>query len=248
MRKYYVARTCPYIDKLTTVDLMWNMYGLSVFSIEEQWERDLVYLTKSYEEVSEEIGRWGVKHFGEVRAEVKVTNEDPLSEDEEYALSQGGPKVKIKLPKERIDAAISFMKIAAKLVIEDHFDRKFLTLKAEESKLEQYLWGTQVREANNLEGETPILNNIAAAKGISVAEVAEGVLAGHTKFNQKVAALYKEMLDLKQKFKEASTIKDLNVLWRDYMGVPLPTSQQIERGEVLEDEYTATDTNPGLQF
>ena len=54
--------------------------------------------------------------------------EDPLSEDEEYALSQGGPK-KIKLPKERIDAAISFMKIAAKLVIEDHFDRKFLTLK-----------------------------------------------------------------------------------------------------------------------
>ena len=75
--------------------------------------------------------------------------------------------------------------------------------KAEESKLEQYLWGTQVREANNLEGETPILNNIAAAKGISVAEVAEGVLAGHTKFNQKVAALYKEMLDLKQKFKRS---------------------------------------------
>ena len=248
MRKYYVARNCPYIDKLTSVDLSWNMYGLTVFAIESQWVRDLVYLTGSLEEISEDMGRWGVKHFGEVRAEVKVTDEDPLSEDEEYALSQGGPKVKIKLPKERIDAAISFMKIAAKLVIEDEFDRKFLTLKAEESKLEQYLWGTQVREANNLEGETPILNNIAAAKGISVAEVAEGVLAGHTKFNQKVAALYKEMLDLKQKFKEASTIKDLNVLWRDYMGIPLPTSQQIERGEVLEDEYTATYTNPGLQF
>ena len=141
------------------------------------------------------------------------------------------------------------MKIAAKLVIEDEFDRKFLSLKAEESKLEQYLWGTQVREANNLEGSTPVLNNIAAVKGISVAEVAEGVLAGHTNFNQKVASLYKEMLDLKQKFKEASTIKDLNVLlWRDYMGIPLPTSQQIERGEVLEDEYTPTYTNPGLQF
>ena len=65
------------------------------------------------------------------------------------------------------------VKIAAKLVIEDHFDRKFLTLVAERSKLEQYLWGTQVREANNLEGETPILSNNIAAKGISVAEVAE---------------------------------------------------------------------------
>ena len=50
MRKYY-SKDLSHIDKLTTVDLMWNMYGLSVFSIEEQWERDLVYLTKSYEEV-----------------------------------------------------------------------------------------------------------------------------------------------------------------------------------------------------
>ena len=102
------------------------------------------------------------------------------------------------------------------------------------SKLEQYLWGTQVREANNLEGETPILNNIAAAKGISVAEVAEGVLSGHTKFNQKVAALYKEMLDLKQKFKEASTIKDLNVLWRDYMGIPLPILNKLKKVKFLK--------------
>ena len=37
------------------------------------------------------------------------------------------------------------MKIAAKLIIEDEYDRKFLSLKAEESKLEQYLWNAQVR-------------------------------------------------------------------------------------------------------
>jgi len=227
---------------------MWNMYGVSVFSIEEQWKRDLVYLTGSCEEISEDVGRWGTKHFGEIRLEVKVTDEDPLSEDEEYSISQQGAKVKIKLPQERIDAAITFMKLSAKLVIEDQYDRKFLSLKAEESKLEQYLWGTQVREANNLEGSTPILNSIAAAKGIEVAEVATSVLAGHSKFNEKVNALYKEMLDIKQEFKAAATIKELNVLWQKYMGIPMPNAQSVERREVEEDKFTPTPVTPGLQF
>ena len=39
------------------------------------------------------------------------------------------------------------MKVAAKLIIEDEYDRKFLTLKAEESKIEQYLWNAQIEEA-----------------------------------------------------------------------------------------------------
>ena len=123
------------------------------------------------------------------------------------------------------------MKLTAKLVIEDQYDRKFLSLKAEESKLEQYLWGSQVREANNLEGSTPVLNTIANAKGVTTAEVAKGVLAGHDKFNQKVVALYKEMLELKQKFISASTIKELNTLWETYMGIPFPTGG-AEEGHV----------------
>lgn len=248
MRKYYVARTCHEIDKIETVDLMWNMYGVSLFSIEEKWVRDLYRLTGSCEEVSETVGRWGSKHFGEIRLQVKVTDEDPLSVDDEYALSQQGAKIKIKLPQERIDAAITFMKLTAKLVIEDQYDRKFLSLKAEESKLEQYLWGSQVREANNLEGSTPVLNTIANAKGITTAEVAKGVLAGHDKFNQKVVALYKEMLELKHKFKTAATIKELNTLWETYMGIPVPLAQAAEEGHVEADGYTPFDVKPGLQF
>lgn len=248
MRKYYVARHCTEIDGLTSVDLMWNMYGVTVFSIESTWVRDLSKLKGSYEEITEDLGRWGTKHFGEIRAEVKVTDEDPLSEDEEYALSQQGAKVKIKLPQERIDAAIAFMKIAAKLVIEDEFDRKFLSLKAEESKLEQYLWGAQVREANNLEGDTPLLNKIAAAKGQEVSDVAAAVLAGHRSFNEKCADLYDRMLKLKQKFKDASTIKELNVLWQDYMGIPVPNAQSAEMNLVEDDEYTPLPVTPGLKF
>ena len=246
--KYYIARHCPRITELPTANLIFNQYGVTVFSIDKEWVRDLNKLSGSYEEVSEDIGKWGTKHFGEVRAVVKVTDEDPLSEDEEYALEQlPDGRTKVELPQERYDAAIAFMKIAAKLIIEDEYDRKFLTLKAEESKLEQYLWDAQITEANNLEGETPLLNSIATAKGIAVSEVASSVLAGNKTFNDKVKALYDSMLVLKQEFKSCATIRELNVLWQKYMGVPMPIFQMEEMGLVGEDGSTPY-VPTGLQF
>tara|TARA_B100001109_G_scaffold190838_1_gene157451 strand:+ start:596 stop:1417 length:822 start_codon:yes stop_codon:yes gene_type:complete len=253
-RKYYLARRCPELDHIAAggasndVDIMWNMYGVVVFSIKEQWVREIGRLTKSYEEITEDVGRWGVKHFGEIRAEVKVTDEDPLSTSEEYKVSQSGPKTKIVLPKERIDAAITFMKLSAKLIIEDEYDRKFLSLKAEDSKLEQYFWDSQITEANNLEGQTPILNSIATAKGLKTSEVAESVLAGKKTFDEKALALYDAMVALKQKFTNCATIKELNVLWETYLGVPMPQSQAIELGNVEEDGWTPLPIKSGLQF
>tara|TARA_B100000902_G_scaffold372363_1_gene399318 strand:+ start:73 stop:897 length:825 start_codon:yes stop_codon:yes gene_type:complete len=253
-RKYYLARRCPELDHIAAggasndVDIMWNMYGVVVFSIKEKWVREVHRLTKSYEEISEDIGRWGVKHFGEIRAEVKVTDEDPLSTSDEYAISQTGPKTKIELPQERIDAAIAFMKVSAKLIIEDEYDRKFLSLKAEDSKLEQYFWNSQITEANNLEGETPILNSIATAKSVAVSDVAASVLAGKKTFDEKALALYDAMVALKQKFTDCATIKELNVLWEDYLGVPMPQQQAIELGNTEADGWTPLPIKSGLQF
>ena len=246
--KYYIARHCPRITEIPTVLMTFNQYGVTVFSIDNQWVRDLNKLSGSYEEVSEDVGKWGVKHFGEVRAVVKVTDDDPLSEDDDYALEQlPDGRTKVELPQARYDAAIEFMKTAAKLIIEDEYDRKFLTLKAEESKLEQYLWDTQITESNNLEGETPLLNSIATAKGITVSEVATSVLAGNKTFNEKVQALYDAMLALKQEFKSCATIKELNVLWQKYMGVPMPYTQMVEEG-LVDENGSPQYVKPGLQF
>ena len=247
-KKYYIARHCPQITELPTAQLTFNQYGVTVFSIDEDWVRDLNKLSGSYEEVTEDVGRWGVKHFGEVRAKVKVTDEDPLSEDDDYALEAlDDGRTVVEMPQERYDAAIEFMKVAAKLIIEDEYDRKFLTLKAEESKLEQYLWNAQIEEANNLEGETPLLNSIATAKGIAVSDVAASVLAGNKAFNEKALALYDAMVALKQKFTDCATIKELNVLWENYLGVPMPEAQAIELGNT-DDEGGALPIKSGLQF
>ena len=248
--KYYIARHCPRITELPTANLIFNQYGVTVFSIDKEWVRDLNKLSGSYEEVSEDIGKWGTKHFGEVRAVVKVTDEDPLSEDDEYALEQlPDGRTKVELPQERYDAAIAFMKVAAKLIIEDEYDRKFLTLKAEESKLEQYLWDAQITEANNLEGETPLLNSIATTKGITVSEVAKSVLAGNKAFNEKVQTLYTAMLALKKEFQDCTTVRELNVLWQKYMGVAMPYAQMLEEPDIyLEEDGNPKPVNPGLQF
>ena len=248
--KYYIARHCPRITELPTANLIFNQYGVTVFSISEEWVRDLNKISGSYEEVSEDIGRWGTKHFGEVRAVVKVTDDDPLSEDDEYALEQlEDGRTKVELPQERYDAAIAFMKVAAKLIIEDEYDRKFLTLKAEESKLEQYLWDAQITEANNLEGETPLLNSIATTKGITVSEVAKSVLAGNKAFNEKVQTLYTAMLALKKEFQDCTTVRQLNVLWQKYMGVAMPYAQMLEEPDIyLEEDGNPKPVNPGLQF
>ena len=253
-RKYYIARYCPEFDHIAggglnnDVDIMWNMYGVVAFSIKEEWVRELGRLTKSYEEVTEDVGRWGVKHFGEIRAVVKVTDEDPLSTAELYKVEQAGPKVAIELPQERIDAAISFMKTSAKLIIEDEYDKKFLSLKAEESKLEQFFWDAQLAEANNTSGETPILDKIAAAKSTTVAKVAESVIASNKTFVDKSLALYDAMIVLKQKFTNCATIEELNVLWETYLGVPMPQQQAIDLGNVEEDGFTPLPIKSGLQF
>ena len=246
-KKYYIARHDPRITELPTALLTFNQYGVTVFSIDEAWVRDLHKLHGSYEEVTEDIGEWGVKHFGEVRTEVKVTSEDPLSSENIMGDVSTEGKTVVTLPQERIDAAIAFMKVAAKLIIEDEYDRKFLTLKAEESKIEQYLWDAQITEANNLEGETPILNSIATAKSVAASEVAAGVLAGNKAFNEKALALYDAMVALKQKFTDCATIAELNVLWEDYLGVPMPESQAIELGNT-DSEGGALPIKSGLQF
>ena len=247
-RKYYVARYCSAIDHMESVDLMWNMYGLIVFSIKEEWVRELPKLSGSYEEVTELLAKYGTKHFAEIRATVKVTDEDPLSTSDEYAVSIQGPKTEIKSPQERIDAAIQFMKLGAKLIIEDEYDRKFLSLKAEESKLEQFLWDTQVQEANNLSGGAPLLNNLATIKGVTVEALATEVLTGQTTFENKVKELYRAMVALKQEFKNCVTIKELNVLWEKYLGVPMPQQQAIDLGNTEDDNWTPLPIKQGLQF
>ena len=247
--KYYIGRITPQIETITGANVMWNMYGVCVFSIPTEWTRDLCKLQKSYEEIGKDLGQYGVQFFGEVRAVTKVSSDDEVLDDLDdlYKVSSEGDKAKIVLPEDKISAVIEFMKLAAKLIIEDEFDRKFLTLKSRNSKLEQFLWDAQVRESNNLEGETPVLNSIATAKSQEVKDVATATLAGQADFKEKVIELNGKMLALKQEFKNCATIRELNVLWQKYMGISVPYQQAVEM-DMIDENGQIVDIDPGLHF
>ena len=247
--KYYIGRITPQIETITGANVMWNMYGVCVFSIPSEWTRDLCKLQKSYEEIGKDLGQYGTQFFGEVRAVTKVSSDDEVLDDIDdlYKVSSEGPKAKIVLPEEKISAVVEFMKLAAKLIIEDEFDRKFLTLKSRNSKLEQFLWDAQVRESNNLEGETPVLNSIATAKAQEVKDVAAATLAGQADFKEKVIELNGKMLALKQEFKDCATIRELNVLWQKYMGISVPYQQAVEM-DMIDENGQIVDIDPGLHF
>ena len=247
--KYYIGRITPQIETITGANVMWNMYGVCVFSIPTEWTRDLCKLQKSYEEIGKDLGQYGVQFFGEVRAVTKVSSDDEVLDDLDdlYKVSSEGDKAKIVLPEDKISAVVDFMKLAAKLIIEDEFDRKFLTLKSRNSKLEQFLWDAQVRESNNLEGETPVLNSIATAKAQEVKDVATATLAGQADFKEKVIELNGKMLALKQEFKNCATIRELNVLWQKYMGISVPYQQAVEM-DMIDENGQIVDIDPGLHF
>ena len=247
--KYYIGRITPQIETITGANVMWNMYGVCVFSIPTEWTRDLCKLQKSYEEIGKDLGQYGVQFFGEVRAVTKVSSDDEVLDDlyDLYKVSSEGDKAKIVLPEDKISAVVDFMKLAAKLIIEDEFDRKFLTLKSRNSKLEQFLWDAQVRESNNLEGETPVLNSIATAKSQEVKDVAAATLAGQADFKEKVIELNGKMLALKQEFKNCATIRELNVLWQKYMGISVPYQQAVEM-DMIDENGQIVDIDPGLHF
>ena len=247
--KYYIGRITPQIETITGANVMWNMYGVCVFSIPTEWTRDLCKLQKSYEEIGKDLGQYGVQFFGEVRAVTKVSSDDEVLDDLDdlYKVSSEGDKAKIVLPEDKISAVIEFMKLAAKLIIEDEFDRKFLTLKSRNSKLEQFLWDAQVRDSNNLEGETPVLNSIATAKAQEVKDVAAATLAGQADFKEKIIELNSTMLALKQEFKNCATIRELNVLWQKYMGISVPYQQAVEM-DMIDENGQIVDIDPGLHF
>lgn len=57
----------------------------------------------------------------------------------------------------------------------------------------------------------------------------------------------KQMNAVKYKFKIASSIKELNRLYEDYLGVAMPEQQAMEEGRVVEFERVVP-VKVGFQF
>ena len=151
---------------------------------------------------------------------------------------------------ERRTAVINAMRYVAKAVIEEEFDKKFMELDTN-SQMESLSFELQYEEAlaynANEDADVPLLTALAEAREISVAEMAQKIISGRKVFKEKITNLLRQMTWLKAKFKNASTIRDLNRLYEDYFGVAMPETQAREEGRVV-DFKRVVPVKIGLQF
>ena len=134
---------------------------------------------------------------------------------------------------------LTFMKAFAKEIIEDEFQKRFIAMR-DTCELESASWEIQKHEArewltnSGANGSvTPFLDYLATERGEDKTALANKILQKAEAYQDKLSTMLVSMQKLKKEFKNSTSIKDINILYEDYLSVMMPTSQAIELGRTL---------------
>lgn len=239
MRKYYLSNSND-ISKIPSFIphgsiLNWNSYSI------EDIDLELMKLTiPRFVEIDKGVAIFGFKNWGDPRKEIKVystsVEEDNDFEDIDiYSYIPEGEeltplsKVKIPMTEKRSNAVIEAMKTIAKLAIEDEYDVRYRNLISRTSELERESWKYQLTD-------NQFVSTLASIKNQDTEQFSALVVEKNNLYNTEVKRLYIECQELKQKFYDCSSIKELNILFEDYFNIPMHTEQAKEIGrEVVND-------------
>ena len=137
---------------------------------------------------------------------------------------------------------LTFMKAFAKEIIEDEFQKRFIAMR-DTCELESASWEIQKHEArewltnNGANGSvTPFLDYLATERGEDKTVLANKILQKAETYQDKLSTMLVAMQKLKKQFKNTTTIKDINTLYEDYLGVMMPTAQAVEMGRTLSND------------
>lgn len=252
MKKYFLAKNNALYSKLNSYTTYGSILGWDSFSLDDKDSEYLLSINSKINEIDKEIAVFGFRNFGDVRSEIKISElnyEENKTFDEEISLETykvNSTKIKIPVTEKRYNCIISAMKLLAKLILEDIFEKRFLELDYNVSALEKKCWEYQ------LNGDENFIKSLAQVKNINSKDFESNIEQKKLEYEYKVKELYLTMVKLKQKFYDCSTIEELNVLFEDYMGLPMPNCQAIEEGRyiVVEgiDLPVRKEVIPGFKF
>lgn len=218
-KHYFLLKTTDFIYKIPSIKIFFSSYGWSAVSIDENDYQLIPRFDIQYYEITKS-DIMGFKYFGAGKSVVSVSVDDEEEDINFDDYEQKRNKVKVPVTQERYDQIVKSMKIFAKLLLEDEFDRRFNKLKHNGSFLEVQTWDLQVRELELYQKNepTPLLNSIASLKGVSVSDLATLIQSKIDEYNQNVQELYLKLLELKTEFDNCAKIEELNVLYAKYFG------------------------------
>ena len=209
-----------------------------------------------YIEISEDTATLGSSLFSEIRETAKLWEvsglEAPgLTGNERQEVFEQYPEVKAeKVPTDMNEVrgtmtikehVLVFMKAFAKEIIEDEFGKRYIAMR-NTCELESASWEIQKHEAREwltnagLNGSvTPFLDYLATERGEDKTVLANKILQKAEAYQDKLSTMLVAMQKLKKQFKNTTTIKDINTLYEDYLGVMMPTAQAVEMGRTLSN-------------
>lgn len=152
-----------------------------------------------------------------------------------------GDKIPIEMTPEIKSIVLSFMQLYAKEIIEDEYEKRFLRLR-NTNQLEATSWEIQKHEAKEWltyqgsEGHvTPFLNYLSETRSIDKTTLANRILSKAESYEDRLSTLLVEMQTLIDRFKNCTSIKNINILYEDYLGVMMPQSQAVELGRTISE-------------
>lgn len=152
-----------------------------------------------------------------------------------------GEKVRYYLTDDDKNNAFLFMKLALRKILDDVYDKKLLEIKLDVSELEYKTWPMQLSESQSYlrdnNSSTPMLSALSSVRGISVAEMANKVVAAHESYTGKIAQLFAKKQTIEKEIKDCLTIADLNVVVHMRYGYNMPVKQQEAMGITTSSVY-----------
>jgi hypothetical protein len=214
---YLLVRLNNYIIRIPSVRIYFSSCGWAAISLDKNDYQVITKFGIYYYEITQKDAV-GFKHFGDGRSIVSISAQD-LEED--TYVSGNFDKIKIEVTQDRYDCIVNSMKLFAKVILEDEFDKKYHKLRNNSSALETQTWKIQLEEVEkfNSEEETPLLSSLAEAKGISVKELVDLINQKSQENQSDVKNLFIELVKLKTEFDNCNSIDDLNVLYAKYFGL-----------------------------
>jgi len=235
-------------DSRFTFNEMYDLQNLSCIEIsEELYGIHHKGWGGKYIEITKDLATNGSTFFSEVRDVSKVWEvgdgvPEGLTEEQmrnmDYPDGAKYGKVPVTMTDEIKLDTLNFMKIFAKELIEDEYEKRFLSLR-DTGLLEVASWEIQKHEAREhlagAGGNTPFLDYLATQHSTDQTVLANKILSKAESYEDKVSTLLVAMQKLLKQFENTTSIKDINTLYEDYLGVLMPTIQAIEMGRTVSN-------------
>lgn len=236
MKKYYLSNDDLGLSKLSTYIPYGNILNWNSFSIEEYEIENLKKYVSKFIEIDQEMAIFGFRSFGDPRSEIKIVKEDidlnieyEENLDSSYYESVFSDKIKIPMSQKRYDCVIKTMQFLSKLILEEEFENRYKKIVTTTSQLEMNTWQYQLNDEQ-------FVANLAIAKRITKEDLIIKINNKKQEYDSNIKSLYLRLQELKEKFYQAKSIEELNVLYEDYFNVPMHGEQAKLCGRFIEKE------------